>query len=137
MAPGWYKPFHAWAVGNVERATRMISNLPPDSAVPGSVFRDLFVPAIQAFFRSIAFTPAHSSNGLQDTLRLLNLLFMYGYDSGIHNAIAEGLATVELDVWLPVVPQLMARLFSSSSNVKRIIHTVLNDLGVSLPLLLI
>ena len=55
------------------------------------------------FLRSIALSPG---NSLQDTLRLLTLWFTYGYQLGVNLAISEGIHTVNVDVWLEVIPQV-------------------------------
>jgi hypothetical protein len=58
---------------------------------------------LAAFFKSISL---RSENALQDILRLLTLWFKYGAHDDVSNAMLEGAATVEVDTWLEVIPQV-------------------------------
>ena len=55
--------------------------------------------ALHGFFRSIALSGSHS---LQDTLRLLTLWFDQGQVTEAHDALVDGLKTVQIDNWLQV-----------------------------------
>ena len=68
-------------------------------------------------------------SSLQDTLRLLTLLFDYGHHSDMYEALHEGLRTIDIDNWLQVIPQLIARIDTTRPLVSRLIHQVLMDLG--------
>jgi len=37
---------------------------------------------------------------------LLTLWFTYGYEQGVNDAISEGFKTVNINVWLNVLPQV-------------------------------
>jgi FKBP12-rapamycin complex-associated protein len=63
------------------------------------------VPAVNAFFRSIALAPSEKS--LQDTLRLLTLWFKYAHIKAVETALVKGFNTVSIDTWLQVIPQVM------------------------------
>ena len=82
------------------------------------------VPAVQGFFRSIALS--HGSS-LQDTLRLLTLWFDYG------QASIEGVRTIDVNTWLQVIPQLIARIDTQRQLVGRLIHQLLMDIGKAHP----
>eukprot|EP00095_Tigriopus_kingsejongensis_P005635 maker-scaffold420_size176246-snap-gene-0.24 protein:Tk05635 transcript:maker-scaffold420_size176246-snap-gene-0.24-mRNA-1 annotation:"target of rapamycin" len=84
------------------------------------------VPALKGFVRSISLSKGSS---LQDTLRLLTLLFDYGHQSDMYEALHEGLKTIEIDNWLQVIPQLIARIDTPRHLVSRLIHQILMDLG--------
>ncbi|QQP56713.1 Serine/threonine-protein kinase TOR, partial [Caligus rogercresseyi] len=84
------------------------------------------VPALKGFVRSINLSKGSS---LQDTLRLLTLLFDYGYQVGMYEALHEGIRTIEIDNWLQVIPQLIARIDTSKPLVSRLIHQLLSDVG--------
>lgn len=66
-------------------------------------FTTYIIPAVEGFLKSISLSPG---NSLQDTLRLLTLWFTYGYSSGVTAAVGQGLPTVNIDVWLEVIPQV-------------------------------
>ena len=77
------------------------------------------VPAVTGFFRSIALGRDHA---LQDILRLLTLWFKYGSQPEVDAAIREGFATMDVGLWLNVVPQIIARLHSPSPPIRHAVH---------------
>lgn len=84
------------------------------------------VPAVQGFFRSIALS---RGNNLQDTLRVLTLWFDYGHWPDVNEALVEGIKTIQIDTWLQVIPQLIARIDTPRALVGRLIHQLLTDIG--------
>lgn len=131
----WYQSWHSWALANYEAASQVEN----ESRHEG--FGDLrtrsnpyVVPAIQGFFRSIATAP-HSA--LQDALRLLTLWFKYGASPDVNGAIGDGFFTVPVNNWLSVLPQLIARIHVPNSQVRRMIHSVLAEIGKQHPQALI
>ncbi|ESO95689.1 hypothetical protein LOTGIDRAFT_214800 [Lottia gigantea] len=92
------------------------------------------VPAVTAFFKSIALS---SQNSLQDTLRLLTLWFDFGQWTEVYDALVEGIKTIEIDNWLQVIPQLIARIDTPRNLVGRLIHQLLIDIGKAHPQALI
>jgi len=88
------------------------------------------VPAVQGFFRSIALS---KGNSLQDTLRLLTLWFDYGQYSEVYDAIVAGLGSIDIDTWLLVIPQLIARIDTTRSLVLMLVHQLLIDIGKNHP----
>ncbi|XP_071805479.1 serine/threonine-protein kinase mTOR-like isoform X2 [Asterias amurensis] len=92
------------------------------------------VPAVQGFFRSISLS---RGNSLQDTLRLLTLWFDYGQCSDVYDALVEGIKSIQIDTWLQVIPQLIARIDTPRQLVGRLIHQLLMDIGKQHPQALI
>ncbi|XP_075459599.1 serine/threonine-protein kinase mTOR isoform X2 [Ascaphus truei] len=84
------------------------------------------VPAVQGFFRSISLS---RGNNLQDTLRVLTLWFDYGHWPDVNEALVEGIKTIQIDTWLQVIPQLIARIDTPRALVGRLIHQLLTDIG--------
>ncbi|KAH6595075.1 hypothetical protein BASA61_003875 [Batrachochytrium salamandrivorans] len=123
----WYKAWHAWALANFEVLAYQEKQ---HDEIPTSVLVAHAVPSIQGFFRSIALSTGSS---LQDTLRLLTLWFKYGYHHDVNIAMGEGFGTVTVDTWLDVIPQLIARIHATSSNVRRLIHQLLSAVGKEHP----
>ena len=76
-------------------------------------------------------------NSLQDTLRLLTLWFKYGWHEAVNMAITKGAASVSIDVWLEVIPQIIARIHISKSLVRNAIEQLLNSVGRAHPQALI
>ncbi|XP_056399106.1 serine/threonine-protein kinase mTOR isoform X3 [Hyla sarda] len=84
------------------------------------------VPAVQGFFRSISLS---RGNNLQDTLRVLTFWFEYGHWPDVNEALVEGIKTIQIDTWLQVIPQLIARIDTPRPLVGRLIHQLLTDIG--------
>lgn len=79
------------------------------------------------FFRSIALQ--RKTNALQDTLRLLTLWFKYGAHDDVSNAMSSGFTDVEVDTWIEVIPQIIARIQTPNTNIRRNINNLLSDVG--------
>ena len=122
-----YKAWHAWALANFEVVTAMTSHGDRENVeLPQNVVQDHVVPAIDGFFKSISLS---SSSSLQDTLRVLTLWFAHGSHSEVNSAISEGIGQVNIDVWLEVIPQLLARINQPNLRVRQSIHKLINDVG--------
>jgi len=88
------------------------------------------VPAIEGFFRSITFAGDQS---LQDILRLLTLWFAHGSKKPVERALSKGFNTITVDTWLSVLPQIIARINTKQTAVRKIIHELLTNLGRAHP----
>ena len=77
----WYKAWHSWAVMNFE--TVLFYKLSSSGLSPAHISM-YGVPALQGFVRSIALS---SGSSLQDTLRLLTLMFNYGHNNDMYEAL--------------------------------------------------
>ncbi|GAA5970883.1 hypothetical protein JCM11641_004492 [Rhodosporidiobolus odoratus] len=130
LDPTWYKAWHAWALANSEVVSHFARSQGEQDPSQPQAYSVHLVPAVQAFFRSIALSPG---NSLQDTLRLLTLWFKYGPVSEVSSAIMEGFRTVSVDTWLEVIPQLIARIHAPDPNVRKLIQHVLTDVGKAHP----
>ncbi|KXN68608.1 hypothetical protein CONCODRAFT_9086, partial [Conidiobolus coronatus NRRL 28638] len=119
--------WHAWAIANFEVVNYYRHS---DTKVYQHVLSNYVVPAVHGFFQSISLS---SGNSLQDTLRLLTLWFEYGSYSNVNSAIAEGFSSVSIDNWLQVIPQIIARINAPSSNVRKLIHQLLTEIGKEHP----
>ncbi|KAI6023936.1 hypothetical protein PISMIDRAFT_679672 [Pisolithus microcarpus 441] len=133
--PNWYKAWHTWALANFEVVGYLESQKESAvSDVPGSGLAAHTVQAVRGFFRSIAL---RNENALQDTLRLLTLWFKYGAHDDVSQAMAEGFSAVEVDTWLEVIPQIIARIQTPIANVRRNINNLLTEVGKHHPQALI
>ncbi|KAI9820202.1 MAG: phosphatidylinositol kinase- protein kinase tor1 [Pycnora praestabilis] len=123
----WYKAWHAWALANFEVVTSITSQADREIAsIPQNIIIDHVVPAIQGFFKSISIS---SGSSLQDTLRLLTLWFAHGGNLEVNAAVTEGFASVSVDTWLEVIPQLIARINQPNPRVRQSIHNLLTEVG--------
>ncbi|XP_028613619.1 serine/threonine-protein kinase mTOR [Grammomys surdaster] len=118
---------------NSESEAESNENSPTPSPLQKKVTEDLSktlllytVPAVQGFFRSISLS---RGNNLQDTLRVLTLWFDYGHWPDVNEALVEGVKAIQIDTWLQVIPQLIARIDTPRPLVGRLIHQLLTDIG--------
>lgn len=127
----WYKAWHAWALANFEVVTAITSEADRETTVlTQQIIADHVVPAVLGFFKSIALS---STSSLQDTLRLLTLWFAHGGDLEVNAAVTEGFATVSVDTWLEVIPQLIARINQPNPRVRESVHRLLAEVGKAHP----
>ncbi|KAH9072320.1 atypical/PIKK/FRAP protein kinase [Lactarius deliciosus] len=125
--PNWYKAWHTWAFANFEVVNHLLNQAEVNAAdIMGTTLVPHIIPAVQGFFRSIAL---RSEDALQDTLRLLTLWFKFGAHDEVSHAIASGFSTVEVDTWLEVIPQIIARIQTPNPNIRRNITSLLTDVG--------
>ncbi|KAG2355693.1 atypical PIKK FRAP protein kinase [Suillus spraguei] len=117
--PDWYKPGNV--IGHLESQKESTA-----ADIPGSGLAAHIVEAVQGFFRSIGL---RNKDALQDTLRLLTLWFKFGAHDDVSQAMASGFSVVEVDTWLEVIPQIIARIQSPSVNVRRNINNLLTEVG--------
>ncbi|CAH8494092.1 unnamed protein product [Dicrocoelium dendriticum] len=87
-------------------------------------------PSVRGFINSISLSP---SANLQDSLRLINLLFKFGHLAEIRDIIREGLTKIRLSNWLLVIQQLLARIDTPRDYVAGIIIDLLISVGRSYP----
>jgi FKBP12-rapamycin complex-associated protein len=130
--PTWYKAWHAWALANFEIVQAITSQRTDRDvvAVPPAILIDHVVPAVRGFFKSIALSTGSS---LQDILRLLTLWFAHGGSPEVNAAVTEGFASVSVDTWLEVIPQLIARINQPNTRVRSSIHNLVADVGRAHP----
>jgi FKBP12-rapamycin complex-associated protein len=133
--PTWYKAWHTWALANFEVIGHLDNQTDNKTVdIPGNGLAAHIVQAVQGFFRSIAL---RNENALQDTLRLLTLWFKFGAHDDVSHAMGSGFSTVEVDTWLDVVPQIIARIQTPSANIRRNINNLLTEVGKHHPQALI
>ena len=65
--------------------------------------------------------------------RLLTLWFDYGHFEDVNKALSEGIRTIDLDTWLQVIPQLIARIDHPRGLVSKLIHNLLTEVGKQHP----
>ncbi|KAI0832116.1 FAT-domain-containing protein [Trametes gibbosa] len=125
--PTWYKAWHTWALANFD-VVGFLENQQYGRIgdVPDENLTVHIVSAVNGFFRSISL---RNVNALQDTLRLLTLWFKYGAHDDVSHAMSSGFTDVEVDTWLEVIPQIIARIQTPSNNIRRNINNLLTEVG--------
>jgi phosphatidylinositol kinase/protein kinase (PI-3 family) len=161
-----YRAWHAWAFANFSAAEYYADNLqnqrvsssntfspsridPLEKGAPPikdassdiqSVITTHAVNAAKAFFRSIALGRTRlKAYILQDLLRLLTIWFHFGGFPAVHSALSAGLDTgsVSSDVWIQVIPQLIARIHVAGRRRRSLLLLLLRRIGASHPQALI
>ncbi|PCH36202.1 atypical/PIKK/FRAP protein kinase [Wolfiporia cocos MD-104 SS10] len=122
----WYKAWHTWALTNFEVVVFMENQFDRSTDGPPENLAVHIVQAVEGFFRSISLK---NENALQDILRLLTLWFKYGAHEAVSHAMSSGFTDVEVDTWLEVIPQIIARIQTPSANIRRNINNLLSDVG--------
>ncbi|KAJ3213356.1 phosphatidylinositol kinase- protein kinase tor1 [Clydaea vesicula] len=92
-----------------------------------NVFSSYVISALKGFSKSILLS--HGRNSLQDTLRFLSLWFKYGHQPEINEVVVDLISLIPLATWLQVIPQLIARIDSTSIYVKGLIQKLLMTVG--------
>lgn len=70
---------------------------------------------------------------LQDILRLLTLWFNHGATTEVQMALQNGFSYVNIDTWLVVLPQIIARIHSINNAVRELIQSLLVRIGKQHP----
>jgi tetratricopeptide (TPR) repeat protein len=94
------------------------------------------VAAVKGFFRSIALGRTRlKAYVLQDLLRLLTLWFSHAEAAPVRAALEAGLASgaVSIEVWLQVIPQLIARIQIQAPATRKLLHQLLTVIGAAHP----
>lgn len=141
LAPDWYKAWHTWAYMNFEAVLfHKQQDNNSENSLTGStsdkknsrfdIVSQYIIAAVEGFFKSINLS--HGSS-LQDTLRLLTLWFDYGHHQIIYETLFEGIRKIEINIWLQVIPQLIARIDTPRPLVAKLIHSLLIEIGKAHP----
>lgn len=96
---------------------------------------EYLVESIIAHFKCIE--TGRSIEALPTTLRLMTLWFRYGSYDEVETEIINGLAAVPINIWLDVIPQLIARLHSPQHKIRLLVHQLLVLIGTEHPQALI
>ncbi|KAF7639171.1 hypothetical protein Mgra_00001404 [Meloidogyne graminicola] len=87
------------------------------------------VNAVRCFFKAIQLA---EGSRLDDTLRLLMLWFDYGDRPEVFELLRDSLKMIPSEVWLEVVPQLIARL-DSQNNTGLLVRQLVIDVAKAYP----
>ncbi|XP_006654171.1 serine/threonine-protein kinase TOR [Oryza brachyantha] len=128
-AKDWGKAWHLWALFNTEVMSRYTLRGRPDIA------GKYVVAAVTGYFYSIACasTTKGVDDSLQDILRLLTLWFNHGATSEVQMALQKGFSLVNIEMWLVVLPQIIARIHSNNKIVRELIQSLLVQIGKDHP----
>ncbi|XP_020086675.1 serine/threonine-protein kinase TOR isoform X1 [Ananas comosus] len=124
-AKDWGKAWHTWALFNT--AVMSHYTMRGRSDIAGKYV----VAAVTGYFYSIACasTTKGVDDSLQDILRLLTLWFNHGATSEVQTALQKGFLHVKIEMWLVVLPQIIARIHSNNKVVRELIQSLLVRIG--------
>ncbi|XXG56788.1 hypothetical protein AAC387_Pa03g4113 [Persea americana] len=128
-ATNWAKAWHRWALFNTAVMSHYTLRGFP------TVTGQYVVAAVTGYFHSIACaaTAKGVDDSLQDILRLLTLWFNHGATSEVQLALQKGFSHVNIDTWLVVLPQIIARIHSNNHAVRELIQSLLVRIGRTHP----
>ncbi|CAH1424055.1 unnamed protein product [Lactuca virosa] len=72
-------------------------------------------------------------DSLQDILRLLTLWFNHGATADVQTTLHKGFSHVNMNTWLVVLTQIIARIHSNNHAVRELIQSLLVRIGQSHP----
>ena len=78
------------------------------------------VSAIEGYLSSIRI-----GHQLQDVLGFLSLWFTHGSRPAVAEAVANGIPQIFINVWLSVIPQIIARIQAASPRIQEAVHNLL------------
>ncbi|KAJ0795713.1 putative non-specific serine/threonine protein kinase [Helianthus annuus] len=119
------KAWHTWALFNTAVMSHYTLRGLPNFAA------QFVVAAVTGYFHSIA-CAAHAKgvdDSLQDILRLLTLWFNHGATAEVQTALQRGFQHVNINTWLVVLPQIIARIHSNNHAVRELIQSLLVRIG--------
>nr|CAD2129462.1 unnamed protein product [Meloidogyne enterolobii] len=117
---------------SVQAATASQMNSPPIMQSPlraHQLVTNYAVNAVSCFFKAIQLA---EGSRLDDTLRLLMLWFDYGDRPEVFERLRDNLKMIPSEVWLEVVPQLIARL-DSQNNTGVLVRQLVIDVAKAYP----
>ena len=129
------KAWHFWALLN----QRVARHYTKDKHTSQQHINHL-ANAVHAFFQSVDWSSSPSVDLdilQQDILRILTIWFEYGHEEQVERELRKGFNTVNIDTWLLVIPQIIARIHATQPVVREMIYEVLCRIGKAHPQALI
>lgn len=119
--------WHLWAQSAFEAASLLESraSLTEKAQIP-----KLLSIAVKGLIQSISLGWLLSPKTiLQDTLRFITILFKHASNQELHTLIATGIQNLPTEIWLDVIPQIIARIHAPNPHVRRLVHQILLSLS--------
>ena len=93
----------------------------------------LLSKAIDSLFHSLQHSDMEVVQRIQDTLRILTLWFAYGHQARVLQTLSQGISAVPVEIWLRVIPQLIARLGVQEQKSDELLTHLLSNVGKNFP----
>ncbi|CAD8184910.1 unnamed protein product [Paramecium octaurelia] len=84
--------------------------------------------AVKGFLKSISLGSRDIKKGryiLQDTLRLLSLIFKYGMEAAISDEFRQNYKQIDVIAWIDVIPQILARIQIQNPIIQQLLQDLL------------
>eukprot|EP01129_Flabellula_baltica_P013264 TRINITY_DN6129_c0_g1_i1.p1 TRINITY_DN6129_c0_g1~~TRINITY_DN6129_c0_g1_i1.p1 ORF type:complete len:2300 (+),score=375.38 TRINITY_DN6129_c0_g1_i1:7-6906(+) len=120
LGDNWYKSWHRWGIANFRVITHY-AQFDPEKV------DEYITPALQGFTEAIALSPRDL--GIRDTLRFLTLWFSYGNRENCVSEVYKSIGKLPIDIWLYVLPQIIARMHIPVSSISQPIKQILFEIG--------
>lgn len=148
ICPSWYKAWHYWALLNASRFEALLeregfgSNTKnhgsrasilqaSNGTMPLSSLQKKYISqAVRGYFRAINLS---GKSRLEDSLKLLTLWFNFGGLENLNLEFDAGFGQTNIAMWLEVVPQIIARLYTPFEDVQRGVKSLLTKIGTEHP----
>ena len=126
-----YYSWHNYALVNYKFFDFLI-NSGKESKNSNSLFQ-YATNAINGFMHAVCIGGKNISKTLQDLLRLIDLWFNMGDKEEIDKLIHKAFEMIDLDSWLLVIPQLLARVNIIDERIKNSLSFLLRKIGNTHP----
>ena len=93
--------------------------------------------SILGFTKSVCIGGKNISKTLQDILRIIDVWFIMGQEETIDKLVFKSFDTIDIDTWLLVIPQLLARVNIKDERIKNTLSKLLTKIGLTHPRALI
>ena len=140
-----YRAWHNWGLINFrlaqnERIDPVVhqsssSNLSTKNHnIHTGTIRNHVVAAVEGFVKAVCLgTKRWTGVVQQDLLNFLTCIFSYGEYNDVALAIEKQIPSVQLEAWLGVLPQILARIHSQTPVVKKTLPRIIISLGEKHP----
>ena len=89
--------------------------------------------SIIGFTNSVYIGNYNISKILQDLLRMIDIWFIVGYEEIIDNLINQSFESININSWILVIPQLLARVNIKEERIQNSLCKILTKIGISHP----
>ncbi|CDF35341.1 unnamed protein product [Chondrus crispus] len=128
IRPDWAEAWHYWGNLNANRFKALVKG---NKSKRRHLGRRYFDQAVKALFTAIDLDTSMST--LEDSLKVLTLWFNYGGFAGVHAIFDKCFEHTNIIMWLAVVPQIIARLYSPFQQVQAGVKKLLTKIGKQHP----
>ena len=89
--------------------------------------------AIKGFTKSVVIAGKNFTKTLQDLLRLIDIWFQVGQEETINKLMCECIEGIQLESWILVIPQLLARINVTNPLIRNTLINLLKKIGNESP----